>query len=221
MTRKRLMLGGALGTIIALLLGATLPIFVSEILKESNRPERLIYELNEYTTKGNENQENNFSHPLIRVEIPKIMKLSDTEAIVVVLTRVVPGDQSKDGRTRDPIEYSAALSSPVFVISPSDRPRLISHDSLHAWTWLVKPRESGNHKALIALDKSIFSIQSMNQANENVDSLHLSPESIAVDIEVLTELGLTSFAENMWRLIGAIAGIVIGFGTILLPMLKS
>lgn len=73
---------------------------------------------------------------------------------------------------------------------------------------MISPTKTGTHAVLLRFDPGVFATESTTKHSFAKDSLRVTEQSIEGRVEVVTSLGLTSFVDSLFRVIGAIAGFV-------------
>ena len=147
-------------------------------------------------------------NPIIYVQIPKRMRISETKSVYVKLEEVINSIGLMSGQRYRTLTYNAALSSPSFQISPSSI--FIERSSEHSvdWKWLISPKSIGEHAVLLEFDDDVFAAESTKKYNFSKDRMHITGRSVEGRVEVLTSLGLTAFLDSLMKVVGAVLGIL-------------
>ena len=152
-------------------------------------------------------------NPIVYVQIPKRMRVTETKGVYVKLEEVIPSIGLMMGQENQTLTYHATLSSPSFLISPSTDPIGRSAEHTVDWEWLISPKSIGEHAVLLQFDADVFATESREKYTLEKNGMRIGERSVESRVEVLTSLGLTAFLDSLVKVVGAILGVL---GTVLM-----
>lgn len=118
LTLREVLTGAALSVVSAALLGISLP-FLGSYVVDTSTPS---FGYHTEMIGGGDIMEplHETENPIVNITFPERMKISETRRVSAKLEEVIPSVGLLQGRSYSTLTYSASLSSPSFVIAPTN-----------------------------------------------------------------------------------------------------
>jgi len=154
-----------------------------------------------------------------KLDFHRKIKVSESPRLVfrIELNRDLLAMCISSSGSLNPIKASAELRSSAFNIQPQSKVLKVS-ESAAEWVWTVTPKSAGKHALQLAVEGSDVFEPNLSRLQSVLNIGQQSQYEIGIDVDVRTELGLTPTQDALFKLVGAIVGLL---GTILgFPFLK-